>query len=249
MLTEYADPFRDRTRDLISRVNPYLRLLRDEHYLPLLHGAQLRHAAAAWRTYFDTAGMRELRALLVEIGCYRGRNLLEVAQRFPQTACIGIDLTFKRVVLSAQAIYAQGLHNAVSVLSDARDLASLFRPDELDGVICFFPDPWVKPRQHKKRLLSTSYCAQLAKLIKAGGFVWLKTDNRDYFIRATQALRAQGFCFTGTVPLELISAFEQRFLAERRTIYRVVLINHKHVPMHGKTHALVRDGRIRRPQG
>lgn len=249
MLTKppsYADPFRDRTRKLSSLVNPYLHLLHHTHHLPLLHGSRLRHASACWRTYFKTAGMTEPQALLVEIGCYRGRNLLEVAQRFPQTACIGIDLTFKRVVLTAQAIHAQGLHNAVSVLSDARDLAALFRQDELDGVICFFPDPWAKARQQKKRLLSTSYCAQLAKLLKDGGFVWLKTDHRSYFEQATQALQAQGFCFADTVPLELLSVFERRFLAEHRKIYRGVLMNHKNMPMRAQTHALVLDSKLAR---
>lgn len=241
-LPPYADPFRDRTRDLSSTINPYLHLLQHEQHLPLLHGTQLQQAVSCWRTYFKTAGMGEPQALLVEIGCYRGRNLLEIAQRYPQTACIGIDLTFKRVVLTAQAIYAQKLPNAVSVLSDARDLAALFQPDELDGVVCFFPDPWAKPRQRKKRLLSTSYCAQLAKLIKTGGFVWLKTDAGDYFAQATQALQAHGFCFTDTVPLVLTSAFEQRFLAERRKIYRGVLINGKNMPIRRHTHALVRDG-------
>ena len=243
MLTNtYADPFRDRTRNLSSEHNPYLHLLRHNHHLPLLHGKQLQRAAACWHTYFQTAGMAEAQALLVEIGCYRGNNLLQVAQRYPQTACIGIDLTFKRVVLSAQAIHAQQLPNAVSVLSDARDLAALFQPDTLDGVICFFPDPWAKPRQRKKRLLSMSYCAQLAQLLKDGGFVWLKTDDDDYFADASKALQAQGFCFSDEVPVKLISVFEQRFLAAHKKYHQGVLINDKHMPITRHTHDLVRDG-------
>ncbi len=246
--TDYADPFRDRTRNLSSAINPYLQLLRHTQQLPLLHGRQLRRAAACWRTYFAAAGMQVQRALLVEIGCYRGRNLVEVAQRYPQTACVGIDLTFKRVVLSAQAIQARGLCNAVSVLSDARDLATLFGDDELDGVICFFPDPWVKARQRKKRLLSTTYCAQLAGRLKDRGFVWLKTDDESYFAQATQALLVHGFCCADTVPRELTSAFEQRFLAAHRKIYRGVLINNKHMLMRGHTHALVRKGETTPPR-
>ena len=240
-LPPYANPFRDRTSNLSSTVNPYLHQLRHAHHLPLLHGARLKQAAACWRTYFKTAGLDEPQALLVEIGCYRGNNLVTVAQRYPQTACIGIDLTFKRAVLSAQAIHVQGLCNAVSVLSDARDLVALFRHAELDGVICFFPDPWAKPRQRKKRLLSTSYCAQLACLLKDRGFVWLKTDDGNYFSCATQALQTHGFCFSDTVPVELTSLFEQRFFAERRKIYGGVLINGKNIPMGRHTHALVQD--------
>ena len=238
----YTDPFRDRTHNLSSEVNPYLHLLRHAHHLPLLHGAQLQQAATDWHTYFQTAGMPKPQALLVEIGCYRGSNLVEIAQRYPQTACIGIDLTFKRVVLTAQAIHAQQLPNAVSVLSDARDLAALFHPDQLDGVICFFPDPWAKPRQRKKRLLTTNFCAQLAKIVKDAGFVWLKTDATDYFAHATQTLLAEGFCFSDTVPVELTSVFERRFLAQHRKIYGGVLINDKHMPIRGHTHALVREG-------
>ena len=244
MLTDtYTNPFRDRTRNLSSAVNPYLHQLRHAHHLPLLHGAQLKQATTDWHSYFQTAGVREPQALLVEIGCYRGSNLVEIAQRYPQTACIGIDLTFKRVVLTAQAIHAQQLPNAVSVLSDARDLAALFQPDQLDGVICFFPDPWTKkPRQRKKRLLTTNFCAQLATIVKDRGFIWLKTDAEDYFAHATQTLCTQGFCFSDTIPVELISVFERRFLAQHRKIYGGVLINDKHVPIRGHTHALVGEG-------
>lgn len=235
------DPFRDRTHNLNSSVNPYLQLLQRDHSLPLLHGASLQHAAVCWRSYFMARGMAAPQALLVEIGCYRGDNLVEVAQRYPQTACIGIDLTFKRVVLSAQAIHTRGLHNAVSVLSDARDLAALFDDDELDGVVCFFPDPWAKPRQRKKRLLSVGYCQQLTVLVKNGGFVWLKTDAGDYFAQAVQALQYCQFCLTDIIPLELTSTFEQRFRAAGREIYQGVLINHKSVPIPEVTHALVQD--------
>ena len=233
------DPFRDRTQDLNAGVNPYLRILQTEHDLPLLHGACLRHAASCWRSYFATRGLTKPQALLVEIGCYRGRNLLEMAQRYPQSAFIGIDLTFKRVVLTAQAIHAQGLPNAVSVLSDARDLAALFHADELDGVVCFFPDPWAKPRQRKKRLLSASYCEKLAILVKSGGFVWLKTDDGDYFAQAVQALLRCQFCLTEIVPLELLSVFEQRFCVEGRKIYYGVLINGKEMPMRRELHPLL----------
>ena len=235
------DPFRDRTANLISQHNPYVQIIHRDHHLPLLHSKQLQHASRNWPAYFGTRGMPPPQALLVEIGCYRGRNLLQIAQRYPHTACIGIDLTFKRVVLTAQAISAHQLPNAVSVLSDAHDLTSLFQPDELDGIVCFFPDPWAKPRQRKKRLLSTTYCAQLANLLKAGGFLWLKTDAADYFAHAQQALLAQGFRTAATTPLALTSAFEQRFLADGRKIYHAVLINYKTVPISKVTHPLVRD--------
>lgn len=235
----HRDPFRDRTAKLNSQHNPYVQILQCDHHLPVLHGKQLQHASRNWSVYFTARGMPVPQALLVEIGCYRGRNLLQIAHRYPHTACIGIDLTFKRVVLTAQAINAHQLPNAVSILSDAHDLTALFKPDALDGIVCFFPDPWTKPRQRKKRLLSTSYCAQLANLLKAGGFLWLKSDDTNYFAQAHQALLAQGFRTADTQPLALTSVFEQRFLADGRKIYRGVLINHKNVPIRKVTHPLV----------
>ena len=238
--SKHRDPFRDRTANLNSQHNPYVQMLQCKH-LPVLHSKRLQHISRNWSAYFTSRGMSPPQALLVEIGCYRGRNLLQIAQRYPHTACIGIDLTFKRVVLTAQAIAAYQLPNAVSVLSDAHDLTALFQPDTLDGIVCFFPDPWAKPRQRKKRLLSTSYCAQLANLLKAGGFLWLKTDDADYFTQAQQALLALGFRTANTQPLALTSAFEQRFLADGRKIYRMVLINHKTVPITVVTHPLVWD--------
>jgi tRNA (guanine-N7-)-methyltransferase len=214
------DPFQSRAAHLNATVNPYVAVLRDaakDGSLPLAFGAQLEGLAGRWRSRFPSPPDK----LVLEIGCHKGQTLLAMAKDMPATGFVGLDITYKRVVTTAQRVKAQGVPNAFLAMANARALAKLFAPGELDGVVIFFPDPWVKKaRQAKHRLVDASFIAQLATVVAPGGFVWLKTDQEIYFAGAREAFTEHGAAFAATTTLagmtdvNYTSAFEQRFHAQ-----------------------------------
>ena len=54
-------------------------------------------------------------------------------------------------------------------------------PDaSFDAVDLFFPDPWPKKRHHKRRLVQVPFVAEIARILRPGGFLHVATDWADY---------------------------------------------------------------------
>ena len=64
---------------------------------------------------------------------------------------------------------------------DARDLRNTFSEGEVDGIYLNFSDPWPKARHAKRRLTSKTFLAVYEGVLKDGGWLEFKTDNRALF--------------------------------------------------------------------
>jgi tRNA (guanine-N7-)-methyltransferase len=65
-------------------------------------------------------------------------------------------------------------HDAVEVVRD------MIAPDSLAGVHVFFPDPWPKKRQQKRRLIQPPFVHLLAQRLRPGGYLHCATDWQEY---------------------------------------------------------------------
>jgi tRNA (guanine-N7-)-methyltransferase len=224
------DPFVNAATTLDATVNPYVGMLREataSGALPLAVGPTLAGMKGQWRQHIAAYhGLQTpAKRLIVEIGCYKGQTLLDLTKAFPDTAFIGIDITFKRVVTTAQRLTAHGVKNGFCAMANAIAIDQLFAPGELDGCLIFFPDPWIrKAKQAKHRLVGPQFCERLYSRLAASGFCWLKTDHLPYFERANEALAQASFSRVPASAPELLgsdfsSVFEQRFHAQQLPTY------------------------------
>ena len=218
-----------------SRTNPYVgRLisLQETKELPVIHGSNLRPMVGKWRElfalYFPARPVPK--KLFVEIGCHYGRTLADVAADHPDVGFIGIDITFKRVIKAAERAKRMGLENVITILSNAHGIDQLFAEEEVDGVITFFPDPWLKKRKAKNRLLDENFTKAVHKCIKPGGFFWLKTDQESYFVDAVSHLEAAGMTAADDIDVlgnkDYSSSFELLFKSRNQPTYgrRLVVV-------------------------
>ena len=187
-----SDPFAPRDQKRRS-VNPFVGQMVDgiaTSSLPVIAGEGLRGVAGRWRERLaNSCGQ-----LVLEIGCHKGKILVAMAASNPADCFVGMDITYKRVVTSAQRLNKAQLNNASTVLANAMSLRQLFGPGELDSVVIFFPDPWPKARHEKNRLLaSPSFAADLMQIVRPGGRIWFKTDSFRYYFEAEVALLSAGF--------------------------------------------------------
>jgi tRNA (guanine-N7-)-methyltransferase len=180
-----ANPFQDPLEHMRPEVNRYLSLLKDgleSGDLPLLYGPAMERLPGQWRQHFADQMGQSPSALVLEIGSHFGEVILKMASDCPDTALIGMDITFKRVVKLAQKSQGLGQKNLLSVLCNAKALDQVFADGELDGIFIFFPDPWAqKKRQMKNRLVNQDFVKVLQRKLRPGGFFWFKSDCEPYY--------------------------------------------------------------------
>lgn len=210
------DPFQEFKGRFKTGVNPYYsQLLNEGAMLPLSYGADLKNKRGNYRAFFQRQGC-PAEKIVVEIGSHYGKTLMAMAADHPHIGFVGLDITFKRVVTVARKALELKRLNTLTTLVDARFIEELYEPGEVDGIVAFFPDPWSKKKsQLNRRLFNTDFCGKMARVLKPGGFFWLKTDSEDYFHQASAALLANGFVpsaeRSGLLARHYASTFEERF--------------------------------------
>lgn len=132
--------------------------------------------------------------LVLEIGCYMGKNVVELAMQNNQLNVLGLDITYKRVVKAARKLKKLNMENSKIAICDGMTFIKEIATDQsLHGVCVFFPDPWPKDRHEKNRLLKKEFIEILFQKISFEGFFWFKTDHEKYFLETNKILLENGF--------------------------------------------------------
>ena len=128
----------------------------------------------------------------LEIGFGMGETSAAIAAAHPQNDYLGIEVHTPGVGSLLKEIAERNLanlrvvqHDAVEVLRDMIPLASL------DGVHIFFPDPWPKKRQQKRRLIQVPLVSLLAQRLKPGGYLHCATDWEEYAQQMVEVLSGE----------------------------------------------------------
>lgn len=118
--------------------------------------------------------------LIIEIGYGGGEHLALEAGRNPDTGYIGCEVFTGGIGKMVQTIAAQDLRNVRLFTDDALKLLVQLPAGSIDEVYLLYPDPWPKTRHHKRRFVSPTTLAELARVIRPGGQFHFATDIEDY---------------------------------------------------------------------
>jgi tRNA (guanine-N7-)-methyltransferase len=152
--------------------------------------AQARALEALWPRYgveYDSTlldldavfGRHALRTL--EIGFGNGDLLLWLAQEHPDRDYLGVEVHRPGVGRLLLRLERENIGNVRVICHDAVDvLAHQLPRASLDEILLLFPDPWPKKRHHKRRIVQPELVALAAAALRAGGWLRLATDWREY---------------------------------------------------------------------
>lgn len=88
------------------------------------------------------------RCRVLELGCSSGGNLLDVAAQFPQSTCLGVDLSLRQVNEGREMVKAIGAKNIEIRHASIADVDESY--GEFDYIVCHGVFSWVpKPIQDK----------------------------------------------------------------------------------------------------
>lgn len=125
--------------------------------------------------------MPEATALHVELGCGKGRFTVETAAQNPDVLFIAVERVPDAMVIAMERAMELNLKNVFFMDDDAARLPMIFAPGEVDRIYVNFCDPWPGHRHARRRLTSEGFLSVYRQVLKDGGQIHFKTDNRDLF--------------------------------------------------------------------
>ena len=188
-----------------------------------------------WEAFFGNAHPVE-----IEIGFGKGRFLLEASKRHPKVNYIGVERAQKYVELTRERFEKYIRHFGVDRASgtfsnvrlawtDANYFLTRYVPAaSVQAYHIYFPDPWPKKRQRKRRIFrNQDFLEALTRTLNSDdGRLYIVTDYAAYFSEIQERL--------ADLPLlrpvdaefrpdqDIATNFEMKYVLEGRSIYRAV---------------------------
>ena len=117
--------------------------------------------------------------VVLELACGKGEYSITLANLFPHKNFIGVDYKGNRIWRGAKTALEENVTNVAFLRIQIENILDYFVPGEVDEIWITFPDPQPQLGREKKRLTSPRFLDMYKPILKAGGFVNLKTDNDD----------------------------------------------------------------------
>lgn len=117
----------------------------------------------------------------IEIGTGKGRFIMELAALHPEINYVGIEKYSSVLFRATQKMEVNPLPNVRFIRMEAEHILRYFEKNEVERVYLNFSDPWPKERHAKRRLVSREFLDRYRDLLKEGGHLEFKTDNRELF--------------------------------------------------------------------
>ena len=169
--------------------------------------------------------------LEIEVGMGKGRFIMEKASANPDINYIGIERYSSVLLRGLQKRSEMDLENIYFMCIDAKDMAEIFAPGEVDRIYLNFSDPWPKDRHAKRRLTSPVFMSVYDKILAPQGVVEFKTDNRGLFEYSLESIPDAGWEITEYTfdlfnnPMaegNVMTEYEMKFASEGKPICKLI---------------------------
>jgi tRNA (guanine-N7-)-methyltransferase len=129
---------------------------------------------------------------ILEIGCGMGETTATIAAAHRQNNYLGIEVHTPGVGSLLKEIATRELSNVRVIQHDAVEVVrDMIAPGSLAGIHVFFPDPWPKKRQQKRRLIQAAFVTLLASRLAPNGYLHCATDWEEYAVQMLEVLGAE----------------------------------------------------------
>jgi tRNA (guanine-N7-)-methyltransferase len=126
--------------------------------------------------------------LTVEVGFGDGQNIYNMALQNPEKNFLGIEAYLNGVCNLLKLCKEQPLNNLLIYPEDADSILQDLPDNFIDAFYVFFPDPWPKARQNKRRFLNNERINLIERKLKPCGKINFITDVKGYFTTVLKIL-------------------------------------------------------------
>ena len=197
----------------------------------------MKEAAARYRDLIDfekTFGNNNPVAL--EIGCGKGGFICALALQQPNVNFLALEKMSNVILTPMEEVKKQGIENIRFLNIRAECLPCYIPENSLDCIYLNFSTPLPKLGYATQRLTHRNFLEVYKKLLKDGGRILQKTDDRDFFDFSLEEYRACGFALEnltydlheqGNPDWNIITEYEQKWVERGLPIHRVEAVKEK----------------------
>lgn len=127
----------------------------------------------------------------LEIGAGFGQTVRHLAKNNPHTTFIACEVFVDAISAICSKIEENALKNVKIYRKDARTLLEEIPNGTLENVYLLYPDPWPKKKHHKRRIVTDELFAEIKRVLKDEGRLWVATDDASYKEWMIEIFRSQ----------------------------------------------------------
>lgn len=162
--------------------------------------------------------------VFLEIGFGNGEFLENLAGENRHGVFWGVEMSKACLMRAYRRIEKKRLHNVFLICGDARFILKECVPScSLEGVFMNFPCPWPKKKHSKRRVSSGEFSAEIARVLRPGGFFELVTDEEWYGKEVRDVLSSHPllslFAWEVNPPRSIRTKYERKWLEMGKKIY------------------------------
>ena len=207
--------------------------------LLLVQGANgilnMKEAAENFRALIDfSATFGNDNPVALEIGCGNGGFVIALAQQNPSVNYLALEKMSNVILTPMEEVKKVGVENVRFLNIRAECLPCYIPEGSLDCIYLNFSTPLPKLGYATQRLTHRNFLEVYKKLLKKGGRILQKTDDRDFFDFSLEEYKACGFALenvtynlheNGNPEWNIVTEYEQKWVERGLPIHRVEAVN------------------------
>ena len=116
--------------------------------------------------------------IVIELGCGKGEYSFTMAKENPNINYVGIDIKGARFWKGAKMALENKLDNVIFLRIQIELIGKIFDENEVSEIWITFPDPQIKLKREKHRLVNLNFIEIYKNILVQDGVINLKTDSK-----------------------------------------------------------------------
>ena len=116
----------------------------------------------------------------IEIGFGNGEFLIKKAISNPEELYIGVEVYLNGIIKVLQNILDFKLKNIILSNMNGVYFIKSIPYKSVDNIYIINPDPWIKKKHNKRRIMTYEVIETLSKIIKVKNSIYMTTDSEPY---------------------------------------------------------------------
>jgi tRNA (guanine-N7-)-methyltransferase len=125
-----------------------------------------------WRSFFNNDN-----PIVLELGCGKGEYAIGLARLNTSKNYVGVDIKGARLWRGAKTALEENMENVAFLRTQIELIDLIFAQNEVDEIWITFPDPQIKYKRTKHRLINKIFLDKYKFVLKDKGVINLKTDS------------------------------------------------------------------------